>query len=184
MPRRQNRITNRALEVAGITGTPGPDVSDNIQLTYSLGDLSPLMPGLPYGTFWATLIEPAVAGEQSGMDLRPPSDSLILIHYVQNLSAQASHFGLNNAIGGTVQNVDAPTMEDPLNVVSRSILRSGTNFGPVAGVALAAGAVAPANLFPMRLSPGNVFAFVGDALNTIMTWLVIWTEAPQPPVAL
>lgn len=184
MPRRQTRVTNRALELAGVDATPGPDVSDDIQLTYILGDLSPLMSPLPIRSFWSASSQVAQAGEQSGFDIRPPPDSAIFIHYVENQSGQACHFGYGAQLNGTIGVAIVPDAQDPAGSVSRSGIRRATNWGLIPGVALAAGAVAPANLFPLRVSPGNFFRVCGDVVNTQMLWIVIWQEVPPTPAAL
>lgn len=181
MPRRQNRVTNLALELAGVDPLPGPDVSDNIQLVYVVGDLSPLMSPLPVRSFWSATSQAAQAAEQSGWEILPPPDSAIFIMYIENQSAQGAHFGYGAALGGTVRVAIPPDAADPAGSVTRCGMWRGTNWGAIPGVAVAAGAVAPANLFPLRVSPGNHFRFVGDNINTLMQWLVIWQEVPLPP---
>lgn len=181
--RRSTRAIARALELAGIEGARGPDVSDNIQLTYLLSDLSPLMPPLGIIRFYMFEIRPQVPAVFSGIDIRPPPDSAIEIFFLRNNSAIDAHWILGDALDANLAAI-VPDFWDPAGVVSRCVMRDGTRTAAVLGFTLAAGATEQEILYPIIVQPGNSFCMTGIVANTLINFDVCWREVPAPPTVL
>lgn len=186
MPRRQNRITTQSLEQAGIAGVPGPNVSDDIQLTYSLGDLSPLLPALPQNTiYWLAARAALGAGQYSGFTLAPRANSHLLVAYLENNSVGAAELILDFGLTANVV-AAAQSFEDPAAVVTTANIETGSTplGGAGAGLQIPAGAAAPAGLYPIRVSPGNRFTVLNTVVNQAIACLVVWREVAAPPPTL
>lgn len=183
MPRTQSRITSRALELAGVDAIPGPKVSDDIQLVYLLGDLSPLMPPLPIVHCSMITGSVGVAAVYSGIDIRPPPGSAIEILALYNGSVTNSEWRLELALDANIV-AEATDFTDPLGYVSRCVLRRGTSSVAVQGWAVAANSYSPGEPLPIIVSPGNIFCWANVTVNTTATMRILWREIAVPPQTL
>lgn len=183
MPRRQTRITSAALQLAGVEAMPGPNVSDDIQLVYMLGDLSRLMPPLPFVHCCLVSGNAGVAAEFSGIDVTAPPHAAIEILCAYNGSATGTEWGLEQVLdAGTVPEVTDWT--DPAAYVTRCRLRRGTRLTACQGFDVAANSYADPNSLPILVSPGNSWCWTNVVANTVATMRVLYREVAVPTAVL
>lgn len=183
MPRRQTRITSSALQLAGVEPIPGPNVSDDIQLVYLLGDLSKLMPPLPFVHCCIVSGQAGVAAVFSGIELMAPPHAAVEVLALYNASATPSEWGLEQILDANI-NPEATDWTDPQGYVSLARLRRGTRVAAAQGFDVAATSYADAASLPILVSPGNTFCWTNDVANTVATMRMLYREVAVPAAVL
>jgi len=183
MPRRQTRITSSALQLAGVEPIPGPNVSDDIQLVYTLGDLSKLMPPLPFVHCCIVSGQAGVAAIFSGIDLMAPPHAAVEILALYNGGAVATEWGLEQVLDANI-NIETTDWTDPQGYATRARLRRGTRVAAAQGFDVGIGAYAAAGSLPILVSPGNTFCWTNDVANNVATMRMLYREVAVPAAAL
>jgi len=169
MPRTQTRDIERALRAAEIDETkPGPKVSDNIQLTYQLDDLSHLVPAIAGVRGFYLIIVAAVVALRGIVEVAPPPDSSIVIEYWENLFTSNIVYSVGDSrLDG---NIGARPPVFTTGGTPRSIVRDGTASGVVvAGLSLLGSQERPVTLEPLVVIPGQVMRFTDSTPNEAFT---------------
>ncbi len=179
MSRVQSRVTNQALELAGIQrGDQGPRISDNIEMTYSMGDLSFLLAPIPGADGFTLAGAAGVALLFSGVELHAPPESGIQITHVENLEASACGFLI--AAGASLDDnltTVTPTTASPVGS-TRAFIQTGTSAVSPATIEIPASASLPQATLPIKIFPGEHFLFIQKTANTLMRVNLFWREVP------
>lgn len=159
----------------------GPQVSDNIQMVYIVDDLSGLTPPPPAINVWFRMTEPASVIEFSGIDIKPPPNSAIIIDWIRNDSAIAVDYRVGGGPADELTTIT--TVETPVFTtggVTRATLREGTTFGTGGTIALAAGAEWGPREPNIIILPGQTFLCIGGLTNNAVTMSGTYREVPVP----
>lgn len=165
-----------ALDIAGVDTSRGQQVSEEIQLTYQLSDLSGLINPLPRPTMIATVISPTTITRRGMVEISPPADSAIIVVWVRNDDAIRILWRVSVATQ-IIGDLTAQTADAILGAPSsRALLQSGT--GNVGNIILAASAEFPANFPPLVIPPGQFLAFTSNVNNDAAEITLAWHEIP------
>lgn len=186
MPRKTDRDFTQAFQAGGVLDAlVGPLISDNIQMTYQMGDLGELLNIVRFPRRYSGPGSAAVVGELSHVKLVPPPDGAALIFHLANQTVGVIVLVTISTIapltGEAVQTIGFET-QGP----TRSILSIGSTVaGFGTGLAMAADSeLVFANQRPIILEPGNMLTITGPAANTgIGTIQLGWQEIPRAPIA-
>jgi len=179
MPRTNTRSFLAQLRSVGIDDTErGPNVSDDIQLVYVVDDISRLIaPRSPVEGF-VTIGIPINVTRVSGISFRPPTDSAAIVTWMRNDGAIDSLYTI-----GTV--LDLTNDLNPVAVdfstgpgAPRATIQQGTKAVQTAGLLLPAGENIPDRHPDLVVGPGEIFLWVGNAINNAMTMTWSWREVP------
>ncbi len=180
MARNQTRNLNTLLQLAGVVETAkGPKISDDIQLTYLVGDLSGLAARLATPTFVATPSRPQVVGRRSRIELRAPPDAAIIVPWWRNEDATIHTWGVEDVTGITD---DLATVAPPVELGgdSRALLQTGS--GGVAEPVILPPDSETANKFPdLVVPPGQILMFATGVVNVSILITIAWLEVPILP---
>lgn len=155
----------------------GPDVSKDVQLVYIVDDLSHLIAPLPPIGGYVTTTVGAVAARVSGIALRPPPDSAIVVNWLRNDAAISSIYNVstltitNDITAGTIDFSTGPG-------APRATFTQGTRAVSTIGVQLPIGANLPDRHPDMVVIPGQVLLWLGVTVNTAVTFSFSWREVP------
>jgi len=176
------RLTTRdfvaQLRSAGVDEIErGPKVSDDIQLVYIADDLSHLIsPRSPVEGYVSTTVL-NVAARVSGIALRPPPTSAIIVSWFRNDSAIASIYNVSNLdLTNDIVAGAADFSTGPAAV--RATFNQGTRATSTIGVLLPAGDNLPDRHPDLVIIPGQVFLWIGTTANTSVTFSFAWREVP------
>lgn len=161
-----------------------PNVSDQIQLVYVLDDLSDLVaPASPVGAFVNQGV-PADAVRVSGIELRAPPNSAIVVTWMRNDSAIASLYQVggalvlsNNLVAGVVDFTTGPGSAAP-GTVQRATFQHGSKADQTVGLGLGIGEALDDRHPNLVVEPGLTLLWVGDTINTGVQFQFSWREIP------
>jgi len=177
--RNQSRNLNNLLLLAGVTETAkGPKVSDDIQLTYQLSDLSDLVARVPAITAFWSETSPSNAARRGVLELTAPSESGIDILSLENTGSTSLFMVIlpNTRItNDTAFNaVDYTNTGEPI----RTQLQEGT--GTVASLAftLGVGDFLSQGMLPLYIPPGRILHFMTSGLNFQAAIAIVFREVP------
>jgi len=168
-----------ALEFARIQElAKGPKVSDDIQLTYSLGDLSALIPALAAPRYAMTEVGPVQVATRSFITIKPPPDSAIIVPWFRNDKiAPTLLWGVTSTdpitLGRATVSADVQIGGAP-----RAITEDGNGADPGGNILLAAGEDLPSNFPPLVIPPGSLMYWMSDANNDSVNLTMTWIEVP------
>lgn len=169
------------LELAGIIDSShGPKVSDDIQLTYLVSDLSKLIGPLAVPTFVVSDVAPSSAVLRSYMEIRPPPDSAIVIPWFRNDDAAVRMFwGINQTTQITGNLATVPIDVSMTGQTSRVIFEEGTGANAGQPIRIPAAGVWGGDSEPaIVLTPGNILTWVSNVTNDNLEVSVSWFEVP------
>lgn len=181
MARNQTRNLNSLLQLAGVVDSAkGPKISDDIQLSYLVSDLSELISPLPRPTFIVTASRTAVAAVRSRIELRAPPEASIRLTWWRNEDATIHTWGVIAATGITanLDTIDVAADGVALGADNaRAMLQTGTG-GLSLPIFLPANSET-ANKFPdLIVPPGDILTFVTGIVNTSIQITMAWIEVP------
>lgn len=183
MSRAQTRLTNRALELAGIQSAEvGPRVADNLGLSYNFGDLGFLLDPIPGADAFARPTRAGVAAVFGGCELHARPDSGILVTYLEEQSStQNIFFSIGTeTLDANIVTQNGGTFDTPAGSTS-ALLRVGTRVGTVLGsFTVASGAVTADTLMPIKIFPGESLLILGSTANSFFQVGLRWSEVPLP----
>ena len=168
-----------ALRFAGILDTSkGADVSDNIQLNYSLGDLSHLIPAIVSPRYVMTEVGPLSVANRSIIQISPPADSAIVVPWFRNDDAAALLLWSVTTVD-PIQLARASVSADvQIGGAPRSLLEEGNGANPGSNIRLVGGGELPANFPPIVVPPGNILYWMTNNNNDLVEITVTWIEVP------
>jgi len=180
MARNQNRPgILAALDFARVTElTKGPKVSDDIQLTYSLGDLTRLIPALASPQYVLTDVGPVQVVNFSFITITPPPDSAIVIPWFRNDRAAVRFLWSVTTVDPISLGRNPISADVVIGGAPRSRLEEGNGSNPGNNIILAGGADLPANFPPLIVPPGSLFYAMSDTINASVDLTVAWLEVP------
>jgi len=161
-----------------------PNVSDEIQLVYVLDDLSRLVaPASPVEAF-VNIGVPADAVRVSGIELRAPPNSAIVVTWMRNDTAIATLYqvgGLlvlsNNLVAGVVDFTTGPGSAAP-GTRQRGTYQHGSKADQTVGLSIAANSALDDRHPDLVIEPGLTLLWVGDTINTGVQFQFSWREIP------
>lgn len=185
MPRKTDRDFTQAFQAAGILDAlAGPQISDNIQMTYQVGDLAELLNIVRFPRRYATVVELAGgAGDESVVKVVPPPDGAVLFFHIRNsnvASVVEVEIGPITALVGEAVFAGGFETQGP----TRSVITNGDRpLTPAAsGIFLNTETeLAFANNRPIILEPGSMFTMTGPD-NTGITVEIGYQEIPRAAV--
>jgi len=186
MPRKTDRDFTQAFQASGILdGLVGPLVSDNIQMTYVLGDLGELLNIVRFPRRYTSANSPAVVGNFSTLKVVPPPDGAILVFHLRNTDALlgVSLMVTPNAalVGETNLTVGFETQRP-----TRATFSFGSTLASLGtGLIMDAASDLPfANQRPIIVPPGDMITLQGLAANTLLdVCQFAWQEIPRAALA-
>ncbi len=184
MSRAQTRLTNRALELAGIqSAEQGPRVADNIGMTYDFGDLGFLLAPIPGADAFARPSRAGIAALFGGCELHARPDSGIVVTYLEELSSTQNVFF---SIGTEVLTANLAAQNggdfDTPGGSTSALLRTGTRAAGILGsFTLRSGQISPPALMPIKIFPGENLLLLSSTLNSFFQVGIRWSEVPLPP---
>jgi len=180
MPRNQTRRgISEGLELAGaVDVAAGPKLSDDIQLTYLVSDISGLMPQIPRPLFVDSQSSPINVGLFGIVELQAPPDSAIVIVWMRNDNAFANiKFSIESA---TTIVADLFVLSPGISVTgaaSRAAYRNGT--GSSTPEVLIPLSESLPDAFPdMVIPPGQILVVSSNSINQTCALSLSWFELP------
>ncbi len=168
----------------------GPRISDNIQMVYTMGDLSGLLAPVRPLYFWTRASSAALILNRSAFMLQSPPDSAVVLEWLQNVSGAGTavlYRMLDTDPITTLTNNDPPDWASGgpprTSIVSRSLLTEGKILGagaPAGVIQLADTESLPDRVPPIVITPGRFFVAFGAADNTAVTLNLSFREVPVP----
>jgi len=178
--RNQTRRLTDLLILAGVVPAEtakGPKISDDIQLTYQVDDLSLLAAPLRRPVFYATEVSPAVAVVRGIIELHATPNAAIIVPWFRNDDAGQILTWNVVAATGITANLATIAPDVSLGGVSRALFQEGTG-APAVGLRLAAAAELPPNFPPLVLRPGDILQFRSELTNDAVEVTLAWREIP------
>jgi len=178
VPRSTTRDFVAQLRSAGVDDIErGPKISEDVQLVYIADDLRHLIsPRSPVEGYVTTTVA-AIAARVSGIALRPPPTSSIIVTWFRNDAAISSIYNVsaldltNDLVAGTIDFTTGPG-------AARATFNQGTRASSTIGVQLPAGENLPDRHPDLVVTPGQVFLWLGVVVNTAVTFSFTWREVP------
>lgn len=185
MPRKQDRDFTQAFQAAGILDAlAGPLVSDQIQLTYVMGDLSELLNIVRFPRRYGTFTSAIVVARIAVVKVVAPPDAAILVFHIRSGDPAAVNITVNDVVPLANEAVNASGFET--QGPTRSVVTGGDlAVGALGfGLDLATGEeLSFANNRPIIVEPGRMLT----AHSTVGLGLVgiemAWQETPRAAVA-
>lgn len=179
MARLSNRNFVAQLRSVGVEDLEkGPEVSQDIQLVYVVDDISRLIAPRPPVEGFITQGVPTQVARVSGISFRPPADSAAVITWMRNDGAIDSLYEIGTArdLTDDVNPITIDFFTGP--AAPRSTAQFGTKAVQTAGILLPAGENIPDRHPDLVVDPGQIFLWVGNAINNAMTMTFSWREVP------
>ncbi len=177
MARNQTRQLNTLLQLTGVVETSkGPKVSDDIQLTYQVSDLSGLVAPLSRPTFVASPTSGQNVARRGVIELRAPPDAAIVVPWWRNEEAEIHTWGIIEATQIS-DDLTTITPDVELGGASRAIFQTGTG-GAAAPIILPANTETAPKFPDLIVPPSSILVFVTIGLNANVFISIAWFEVP------
>lgn len=168
-----------ALELAGVdVAQRAPPVSDSIQLTYMVSDLSPLVAPFTVPTFGFTELSPAELITRGVIEIRPPADSALRVIWFRNDDDTNGFFVAVLAATRIVASLATFEADISIGAETRATLEDGTGGSGAEGMLFPGGAQTPDGWPDLIIPPGSILAFISSANNLGVRASLLWQELP------
>jgi len=182
----QTRVTNRALELAGIQrADQGPRISDNIQLIYGFGDLGFLLAPVPGADGFRRAQRGPIAAVFGGVEVHANVDSGIEITHIEELGGVSdiqwnvgtTALDANLTAGGA--DFSTPNGSSRISVVTGTIVANPGNQ-----ITLPNGTALQQAALPIKVFPGEWLFVSQSTANTLFQANIFWRETPTVAATL